>query len=102
MDSREIRNLDAAGQLAAGIAHHFNNLLTVIHSNSELLLELNGESPSAMQGPGGTNTGASRRAEQLIRQLIGFSQNQVFEFQALDLNRVVERALRGFTRRQMR
>jgi len=93
VDSREIRNMEVAGQLAAGITHHFNNLLTTIHANSELLLEINGnshpESSSLVEG----TLAASRNAAHLIRQLVGFSQNQVCQFQALDLNRVVECSL---------
>jgi PAS domain S-box-containing protein len=95
-DSCEIRTMEAIGQLAAGIAHHFNNLLTPIHANSQLLLELNGDFHPESRGLLERTLVASRRAAHLIRQLAGFSQNQLLEFQALDLNRVVERTLREF------
>ena len=95
-DTREIRTMEAVGQLAAGIAHHFNNLLTPIHANSQLLLELNGDLHPQSRDLVERTLAASRRAAHLIRQLAGFSQNQILEFQALDLNRVVERTLREF------
>jgi PAS domain S-box-containing protein len=95
-DWRETRTMEAFGQLAAGIAHHFNNLLTPIHANSELLLELNGDFQEESRGLVERTLEASRRAAHLIRQLAGFSQKQAPDFQALDLNRVVERTLREF------
>jgi PAS domain S-box-containing protein len=95
-DSRDNRTLEAVGQLAAGIAHHFNNLLTPIHANSQLLVELNGDFHPESRGLVERTLVASRRAAHLIRQLTGFSQNQLLEIQALDLNRVVERTLREF------
>ena len=86
----EMPNLEAVGQFAAGIAHHFNNLLTPIHANSQLVLELNDglhpETRSLME----QTLVASRRAAQLIRQLSGFSEHQVMNVQPLDLNRTVE------------
>jgi PAS domain S-box-containing protein len=92
----EARFMEAFGQLVAGIAHHFNNLLTPIHANSQLLLELNGDfHPDSRQLVERTLV-ASRRAAHLIRQLSGFSQRQELDFQSLDLNRVVESALREF------
>jgi PAS domain S-box-containing protein len=95
-DWRDIRTMEAFGQLAAGIVHHFNNLLTPIHANSQLLLELNGDFHPESRDLVERTLTASRRAAHLIQQLVGFSQNQPLEFQALDLNRVVERTLREF------
>jgi len=95
-DPREIRNLDAAGELAAGVVRHFNDLMAVIHANSERLLGLNGDLHPDGRILVERTLAASRRAEHFIRQLIGFSQKQAFEFQALDLNHVVEHSVRMF------
>ena len=39
---RESQSLDTVGQFAAGVAEHFDDLLTVIRANSQLLLEPSG------------------------------------------------------------
>ncbi|MGO8701495.1 MAG: ATP-binding protein [Limisphaerales bacterium] len=90
VDLRESQSLDTVGQFAAGVAEHFDDLLTVIRANSQLLLEPSGGlSPDARCLVERT-LNASRRAERLIRQLIGFSQKQTFTFQAQDFNRIAE------------
>ena len=95
-DWANIRSVEAFSQLVAGIAHHFNNLLTPIHANSQLLLELNNHFRPESRELVERTLAASRRAAHLIRQLACFSQRQVPDFQALDLNRVVEGVLREF------
>lgn len=85
-------SLATVGQLAAGIAHHFNNLLTPIHANSQLLLELNDLAPES-RNLIEQNLSAARRAAGLIRQLAGLTDRQPLYFQPVDLNRAVEKAI---------
>jgi len=81
------QKMEAVGQLAGGIAHDLNNLLTVIHGNASLL---DGASVSpadradALEGI----TQATERASALIRQLLTFSRRQVLQRRRLDLNEV--------------
>ena len=86
---RQAQKMEAIGQLAGGVAHDFNNILTIIHGHAALL------------GAGGTLSASStrsahqivhaaERAAALTRQLLAFSRRQVMQSRRLDLNEVVE------------
>ena len=84
---RQSQKMEAIGQLAGGVAHDFNNILTVVQGHASLLLAANlGESAgrSAEQ-----IFQAAERAAGLTRQLLTFSRRQVFQPNQLDLNKVV-------------
>jgi PAS domain S-box-containing protein len=69
------QRLDAIGQLTGGISHDFNNLLTVISGNLQLLeLEL-GESPQHRDVLGSALHAVGRGAE-LTRKLLAFARRQ--------------------------
>jgi len=86
---RHAQKLDSVGQLAAGVAHDFNNILTIIQGYSECLL-------NRCQSDPGTESGlrqisdAARRAAALTRQLLMFSRKQVIQTKVLDLNAVLQ------------
>ncbi|HEU4581009.1 MAG TPA: ATP-binding protein [Polyangiaceae bacterium] len=88
---RQSRQLEALGRLAGGVAHDFNNVLTVIGGNAELLaFELEAlEAPESVhQGVSDIQQGA-RHAAEIIRQLMAFSRQQVAEPVVLELGQVV-------------
>ncbi len=82
------QKLESVGQLAGGLAHDFNNVLTTITGHAEILLM------DAEMSPGHREDlreimRAADRAAILTRQLHAFSRRQVLDPRPLDLNQVV-------------
>ena len=82
------QKVQAVGQLAGGVAHDFNNILTAIMGYTDLLLK----KLPAKEGPhlnAEEIKKAATRAASLTRQLLAFSRKQVLQLRVLDLNGVV-------------
>jgi signal transduction histidine kinase/ActR/RegA family two-component response regulator len=88
---RQSHRMEVVGRLAGGVAHEFNNLLTVIGGSASQLREdvMSGEERrDALDGI----QRATERASALTHQLLTFSQRQVLQPRPLDLNAVVRSA----------
>lgn len=83
----EGRKMDAIGRLTGRFAHEFNNLLTVIGGNVELL-ELDASDPESKETLKGLKT-ASARGTQLIKDMLAFAQRTRLSPQTVDLNALV-------------
>jgi len=82
------QKLEAVGRLAGGVAHDFNNILSVISGHSELAkakVDKNHPIVSHLNHIGD----ATARAARLTRQLLAFSRRQVVQPKVLDLNKIV-------------
>jgi PAS domain S-box-containing protein len=88
---RQIQKIEAVGQLAGGIAHEFNNYLSIILGYSEFLIEEAGTNQSLRRGVAEIKA-ATQRAASLTGQLLAFSRKQVLEPAILDLNQVIREA----------
>ncbi len=98
LDTTEQRNLQesfaqsqkmqAIGQLAGGVAHDFNNVLTAIIGYSDLLLANHRPTDPSFQDIMQIKQNANRAAG-LVRQLLAFSRRQTLRPQVLQLNDVM-------------
>ena len=85
MQLAQAQKMEALGRLTGGIAHDFNNSLTVILGyagvleNSEQLSERDRKALAAIKGAG-------PNSKSLVKQLMGFSRQQVIAPQVLNLN----------------
>lgn len=82
--AQQTQKMEAVGQLAAGVAHDFNNILAVILGNASLLLE--GKSPADKETkPLQSICAASDRGSKLVRQLLTLSRKQLPELHPLNV-----------------
>src|ERR1019366_7997360 len=94
---RQAQKMEAIGQLAAGVAHDFNNILTVIQGHTGLMQQkLDAGSPQTKSLE--QISKATARAATLIRQLLMFSRKQVMQFRYLDLNDTLRNAIKMLER----
>lgn len=85
---RQAQKMEAVGRLAGGVAHDFNNVLSVILSYAEMLVaDLKAGDP--MRHDVEEIRKAGQRAADLSRQLLMFSRRNVIEPKVLDLNDVL-------------
>jgi two-component system cell cycle sensor histidine kinase/response regulator CckA len=82
---RQAQKIEAVGQLAGGIAHNFNNLLTAILGYTELLLGRT-DTSGADRADLEEIRKASERAAALTGQLLAFSRKQAPMPEEIDLN----------------
>ena len=94
---RQAQKMEVVGQLAAGVAHDFNNILTIIQGHASLL--------HARQTAPAQDTKsieqialAAGRAATLVRQLLMFSRKQVMQFKHVDLNELIRNATKMLER----
>lgn len=69
---REAQKVEVVGRLAAGLAHDFNNILTAIIGNAELLSYTVARDPDALESVNLIKRAGQRAAEQ-IKQILNFS-----------------------------
>ena len=85
---RQTQKMESVGQLAAGVAHDFNNVLMIIQGYTNLLLTQR-ELPLEITEPLKQISVAGERATHLTKQLMTFSRKQAMQTKALDLSAVI-------------
>src|SRR5947209_3349422 len=90
---RQAQKMEAVGQLTGGVAHDFNNILTVIIGMTELLSdELAGN--AELKPIVDAVDEAATRGAQLTQRMLAFARKQPLQARALDLNDVVARSVK--------
>src|SRR5262245_56222506 len=87
---RHAQKMESLGRLAGGVAHDFNNVLTVIAGNSDLIVA-DAATPERQRAAAREIYAAAQRGASLTRQLLAFSRKQIVRPMILDLNWVLER-----------
>jgi PAS domain S-box-containing protein len=95
--------LESLGELAGGVAHDFNNMLSVISSYTAFVAEevakhLDSEDGRAILGDIEQVQHAAGRAAGLTRQLLAFARREVVQPRVVDLNAVVAAARKLLSR----
>ena len=86
--NRQAQRLEALGQLAGGVAHDFNNILSVIIGEAQLGMKRLDPDDSLHERLTVIKS-AGERASGLTRQLLTFSRDQVVKPVVLDINALV-------------
>ncbi|HUI53748.1 MAG TPA: PAS domain S-box protein [Bryobacteraceae bacterium] len=82
------QKMEAVGRLAGGVAHDFNNMLTVISGYNRMILdELSALDP--LRGYAEEILKAADRAGALTNQLLAFSRRQIMQPRVINLNSVI-------------
>ena len=87
----QAQKMDSIGRLAGGVAHDFNNNLTVINGYCDMLLSSLAEG-DPVRAEISHIAKAGDQAARLTRQLLTFSRRQVFSPQRIDVNELVTEA----------
>ena len=85
---QQAQKLDAIGKLTGGVAHDFNNMLTVITGTTEMLVAGLRDRPALLNSARLIDQAAERCAE-LIQHLLAFARKQPLQPRNVDINNTV-------------
>jgi signal transduction histidine kinase/ActR/RegA family two-component response regulator len=85
---RQAQKMDAVGQLTGGVAHDFNNILTVITGTIEILADAVAHEPHLAEVAAMIDQAAQRGAD-LTQHLLAFSRKQPLEARDTDVNTLI-------------
>lgn len=94
---QQAQKMESVGRLAGGVAHDFNNMLTVILGHAELGL-MNLDSANAVCLDLQEITRTAQRSAEMIRQLLVFARRQTIAPKVINLNEIVTEMLKMLQR----
>lgn len=84
----QAQKMESIGRLAGGIAHNFNNLMTIVIGHSDILAMAREDDADQVASVTEIR-GAAVRAAKLTRQLLAFGRQETLAISPVDLNIVV-------------
>ncbi|MDB5779190.1 MAG: hybrid sensor histidine kinase/response regulator [Polaromonas sp.] len=84
----QTQKMEALGHLTSGISHDFNNLLSIIQGNADLLDLLTTD--ERLKRMANTIRKAAKQGAKMTGQLLAFSRAQPLDLKAFDLNKALE------------
>lgn len=93
----QARKMEAVGRLAGGVAHDFNNMLSVILGKTEMALEDIDPNQTLYADLEEIRTAAQRSAD-VTRQLLAFARKQTIAPKVVNLNSTIESILKMLRR----
>ncbi|MGM0417853.1 MAG: PAS domain S-box protein [Thermodesulfobacteriota bacterium] len=94
---RHNQKIESIGRLAGGVAHDFNNMLSIIIGNTEMVYETM-EDENPYKNHLIEIKKASKRSAELTKQLLAFARKQTIDPKILDLNTTIEKMLQMLKR----
>ena len=94
---RQAQKMEAVGHLAGGVAHDFNNMLSVVIGNTELIMmthQLDGDIQKKLL----TIIDTAKRSSRLVTQLLAFARKQTILPKVLDVNETISGMLQMLQR----
>jgi len=88
----QMQKMESVGRLAGGVAHDFNNMLSVIIGNAQMMMEAIPEN-DPKQGDLREIMTAAEKSIQITRQLLAFARRQNVSPKLVDLNQIVANSL---------
>ena len=94
---RQAQKMESVGRLAGGVAHDYNNMLSVIIGNAELAID-NLSPGDPVYDSLKEILNAAKRSAEITRQLLAFARKQTIAPKVLDMNATVEGMLKMLRR----
>ncbi|MBD3278308.1 MAG: PAS domain S-box protein [Candidatus Aegiribacteria sp.] len=94
---QQAQKMESVGRLAGGVAHDFNNMLSVISGHAEMIEDQLQEDSEILGGIREIRKAAAHSTS-IVSQLLAFARKQTVSPRVLDLNRIVEKILKMLKR----
>ncbi|MBJ6802339.1 PocR ligand-binding domain-containing protein [Geomonas propionica] len=94
---RQALKMESVGRLAGGVAHDFNNMLTVIMGQAQLA-QMKITQGHPLWQPLEQIAIAAQRSSQITRQLLAFSRKEIIDPRPVDLNQLISEAQKTLLR----